>query len=58
MTKWNELRDIIILGLVQAEAGDKGETARVLKITLKHMDDLDVKYHKPSNKNKHINREL
>jgi hypothetical protein len=46
MNKWDELRDYVIQGLVQAEAGDKGETERVLRITLEKMDELAKKHHK------------
>lgn len=44
--KWNELRDYVIQGLIQAEAGEKHETERILRVTLEKMEELDKKYYK------------
>lgn len=49
MRKWNELRTFLIEGILSTEAGMLDEQEKALRLVLKEMDKLDIKYHKKSN---------
>ena len=42
MKKWNDLRNMLIEGLNQAEAGDLHEQEKFCRTTLEMMDKLDT----------------
>lgn len=44
MKKWNELKEILIQGLEQAEAGELREQEDFCRTTLEKMNELDEKY--------------